>query len=933
MQLRLRLFSTLLFLLYAGISADAAPRTASEAKRLAQKYFTSQAISLRNTPQSAASLTLSLESAPKMKSAQLRGSNAQTADARYYFVYNRGEGEGFVIVSGDDRLAPYIGFADKGHFSSKDMPDNLAAFMEQCRITIDALLASGDADALRALEPQPLGGLRSAVEPLLGDILWDQGYPWNDKTPTSYGLQMPVGCVATAYSQIMRYYKWPDHGEGSHRYYDKFSQQTLEADFTINYDWDNMPGTLKNPYDATDAQKEALSTLAIHAGIAVDMLYSTGGSGAVSANVVRAIKDYFRYDKGATLQRRADYTQKAWEALIRGELDAKRPVFYGGSGSGGGHAFVCDGYNQEGYFHFNWGWAGLSNGYFNLNYLVPEKLGIGGGAGGGFNQRQDIIIGFQPDKTGTSVEYIDTHLMTSGLNVTLKGTDKISLTLDAAVAPDNYKYRGKTTVAFTRVDSKDTIWVEDLARQVNFNTLFAQERYRISGHIVTDIVSEGTWEIFLGHQATRRDGTHFWRANSPEDYESVSAFFSIKKEGDGTYKISPYDMPSRFSLSADLGSIKYSFNQYNRSNFSITMKNSGTKEFHGPIYLASDEGVHFGLVPFCNVIPAIAPSESQELKFDIGHFPYSDNTHNYVLYYIDEFKNRIVMDLPPMKVTPATNFDEAIIMEPQGNALTYDPSKKQLSPITFTRIGDHIDSEDEIGFVWKISKRNSYVDYTSKNMIPLRFDNENKVTLALNVPQSLNVEEGDELVFETIFKNETKDYYIDAMEHHFLIAVVGDPTQTFSVTMDESVNGKISIEGSDLDKVPLGTELIVKVDPSQGYKLKSLLANGMDITRSRRFIVKSNVKLSATFASPAEKVDTDAVLLYPNPATTMINIQGALSLSEIRVYNLTGVLALKARVNAMGNAVLNVETLPQGEYLVVLNASDHRLISRRVIVH
>ena len=110
MQLRLRLFSTLLFLLYAGISADAAPRTASEAKRLAQQYFTSQAISLRNTPQKAASLTLSLESAPKMSSALLRATGAQTADACYYFVYNRGEGEGFVIVSGDDRLAPYIGF-------------------------------------------------------------------------------------------------------------------------------------------------------------------------------------------------------------------------------------------------------------------------------------------------------------------------------------------------------------------------------------------------------------------------------------------------------------------------------------------------------------------------------------------------------------------------------------------------------------------------------------------------------------------------------------------------------------------------------------------------------------------------------------------------------------------------------------------------------
>ena len=108
MQLRLRLFSTLLFLLYAGISADAAPRTASEAKRLAQQYFTSQAISLRNTPQSASSLTLSLESAPKMSSALLRATGAQTADACYYFVYNRGEGEASCIGKTDVRCQTVV---------------------------------------------------------------------------------------------------------------------------------------------------------------------------------------------------------------------------------------------------------------------------------------------------------------------------------------------------------------------------------------------------------------------------------------------------------------------------------------------------------------------------------------------------------------------------------------------------------------------------------------------------------------------------------------------------------------------------------------------------------------------------------------------------------------------------------------------------------
>ena len=115
--------------------------------------------------------------------------------------------------------------------------------------------------------------------------------------------------------------------------------------------------------------------------------------------MARALRDHFRYDKGVSYKSRPNYTQATWEQLLRNELIADRPIVYSGTGSGGGHAFVCDGYDANGLFHINWGWGGMSDGYFNLNYLVPSELGIGGG---GFSIRQGAVIGIIPDRTGTS---------------------------------------------------------------------------------------------------------------------------------------------------------------------------------------------------------------------------------------------------------------------------------------------------------------------------------------------------------------------------------------------------------------------------------------------------------------------------------------------------------------------------------------------------
>ena len=162
-----------------------------------------------------------------------------------------------------------------------------------------------------------------------------------------------------------------------------------------------MPERYDDPSQATDEETKALSTLAYHAGVAVEMMYAPRGSGSHMPYVVRALRDHFRYDKRVSFKSRVNYTQASWEQLLRSELTAACPVVYSGYGRGG-HAFVCDGYDAEGLFHINWGWGGMSDGYFNLNYLVPSDLGIGGGAGGGYSLGQGAVIGIMPDRTGTS---------------------------------------------------------------------------------------------------------------------------------------------------------------------------------------------------------------------------------------------------------------------------------------------------------------------------------------------------------------------------------------------------------------------------------------------------------------------------------------------------------------------------------------------------
>ncbi len=304
------------------------------------------------------------------------------------YLFDRGRDNGYLVVSADDDVTPLLGYADSGSVDISDMPDGLRYWLGYYAAEIDAVrnnritqLASDSSV------------VRSAIAPMLA-TRWNQGTPYNDRCPMIDSVRCVTGCVATAMAQVMKYHNWPAKGTGTHSY--GWNGQTLTIDFsTITYDWPHMVDEYGT--DNIYYQRDAVASLMYSCGVAVDMNYGTDESGAVGRNCGSALVDYFSYDGSLRYLERDYYTLSDWEDEVYASLADGCPVLYGGQSLSGGHEFVCDGYSSDGYFHFNWGWDGLSDGYFLLTALNPESQGIGGaGNGAGFNFSQEIIVGIKP---------------------------------------------------------------------------------------------------------------------------------------------------------------------------------------------------------------------------------------------------------------------------------------------------------------------------------------------------------------------------------------------------------------------------------------------------------------------------------------------------------------------------------------------------------
>ncbi|MBR0055638.1 MAG: C10 family peptidase [Bacteroidales bacterium] len=332
------------------------------------------------------------------------------SDALFY-VYN--VGGGFVIVSADDAVKPVLGYSTNGSFDPQNIPANCAAWLQDYADQI-AYVKEHNLSASETVQqewteleegrmPSRSGNSR-AVEPLI-TTTWDQSPWYNSLCPGEDDDQAVTGCVATAMAQIIKYYEYPAHGLGTHGYTDSYYGDLFVDYENTTYRYDLMPNELD--WDTPDEQVNAVATLIRDCGVAVNMAYSSYESSAYDLAARAAFVTQFGYE--AHIANKDE--DSVWIVMLKEELDQARPIFYSGKGrfwgSNGGHAFICDGYDANDFFHFNFGWSGSYNGFFQIGAITTDDYTPGsniiGHEGTGFtvNSNNCAVFARPADNTNT----------------------------------------------------------------------------------------------------------------------------------------------------------------------------------------------------------------------------------------------------------------------------------------------------------------------------------------------------------------------------------------------------------------------------------------------------------------------------------------------------------------------------------------------------
>lgn len=340
----------------------------------------------------------------KAKSRVVSTASLSTLGNDSYYVFNNDAG-GFVIIAGDDAVAPVLGYTSTGAFDANNLPEGLKDLLKSYEQQIAALGKNYKANTTSTRA-------EFTGEKLLNTAKWNQVAPFNKYTPNNY----VTGCVATAGAIVMKHHGYPAKGVGSHSY--TWNGQNLTASFEHDYDWANMPAKYT---DGNDEAFDGVARLMSDLGIAVNMQYANGGSASALEDLVTALKKYFGYSKYARLLTMKDLGAEVWNGRLRAEIDANRPVLYAASDANvGGHSFVIDGYKDES-FSVNWGWGGYCDGFYRIGALNPEADGTP--QGDQYNSSQAAVFALQPSdgkEVLSNLRFIkvDGYLETMNMNVT-----------------------------------------------------------------------------------------------------------------------------------------------------------------------------------------------------------------------------------------------------------------------------------------------------------------------------------------------------------------------------------------------------------------------------------------------------------------------------------------------------------------------------------
>ena len=502
--------------------------------------------------------------------------DASSAENAYYYVFNVGDDNGYVIVSGDDRTDQILGYVEKGSFDEENLPDNMRSWLQLYADQIKYLDDNNIQIDRRAVKAHRVSQTRHAVAPLMKSK-WNQGSPYNDLCPIFYDEQgnsgrSASGCVATALAQVINFYKYPVATTAAipslkNTYSTPTGTRTVQLKSIAKgakIDWDNMCDTYSG--GETEAQRKAVADLMLYVGQAVKMGYGASSGAGFGDNIPTVMTKYFGFDDAVTMEYRNKYSIDGWFNLIYNEIASGHPVAMSGSSSGGAHAFVLDGFDGENLFHVNWGWGGGSDGYFLLQIMNPgDSSGTGASTSSdGYSMGQDVLIG---------MNYPDDVKVESNTALTINDIEVNGMTIEG----NFINWTGSTgtyrcgIVKMNEDGSCTLVSPTQTATNLSPNT-YMHYSFSMRGRLTTP----GTYKL---SPASRLSTHRYWHPQMNTFNEYILA--EVDEDGNATLTYHHPDAALEVEDIKFVGNCKVNKEQ----EVKVTFRNTGTDEYYDEVHI------------------------------------------------------------------------------------------------------------------------------------------------------------------------------------------------------------------------------------------------------------------------------------------------------------------------------------------------------------
>ena len=560
------------------------------------------------------------------QSSRRKASSEAEDGTPYYYVFNVGNDEGYVIVSGDDRVEPILGYVEHGTFDPDNIPENMRSWLQLYADQIKYIVDNDiDPNSPVLKKRNKVRGTKHSVAEML-TTRWNQGSPYNILCPKYYekedGTQHypATGCTATAMAQVMYFYKYPEKTKAvipthsnTYTYKDaadgnKVKSTTVTAPAIPRntvIDWDNMRDTYSwIDINHTNAQDTAVAQLMLMCGQSVNMGWGPSSGANFSAE---AYIKYFGYDNSCYVGERYDYSIDDWFDMIYNEIEQGYPVLMSGFSSGGGHAFVLDGFDGENLFHVNWGWGGGSNGWFLVSILNPgDNSGIGASSSSdGYSMSQRALFNLRlPDNNNA-----DTYLF-------IKDVSVIGTTIKATYE-NRTGDKGNFNTAIVKLDDDGGLSV--VGQQQSILNMAAGASMS-KNFAIKNRLTEGTYKLSPASKAARND---VWRPK----YNLRNHYIEAVVDAEGAVTLTPVDINNGNEISIDTIVFPGTRVVGNEQEVKVTYRNDGNEYFREIHFFASQ--TEEKIYTECRAPVAVRKGET----VDVSYFFTPEETGTYNLWF------------------------------------------------------------------------------------------------------------------------------------------------------------------------------------------------------------------------------------------------------------------------------------------------------------